>query len=134
MAAIGMVVLLLAMGLMLVSGLADGLARQLPAVKLTRDSAVGFSDALSLQSQALRMSWSEIGKGEETCQSINRPEGIGCLQHLTDGRYLLGVQLSGSVVAPVLWRWVIVRDNRLESEPSGWIDLCPAAALRCVLL
>lgn len=138
MATVAMVMLLLMMGLILVMGLSDRLTEQNAGLALVRAAIEGQNDALSLQAQALQFTWDNrsvnSAKAWEECHSFSSPSGIACLQSLADGRYLLGVQLAPERVAPVIWRWVVRFKTHLAALPNGWLDLCPAQALRCQLL
>lgn len=130
-AALSMVMLLLAIGLGMVNGLAGQLARQLPTLRLSRDAVQAMSAVLSLQAQALQLPWQAGAEGTRYCQRLNHEQGQACLESIKGGRWLLQVTLNADRPAPTLWRWVIVADGRLQAQRAGWSDLCPLQAQAC---
>ncbi|ATF91197.1 Protein of uncharacterised function (DUF2509) [Cedecea neteri] len=120
-----MVLMLLAVGSLMLSGL----SRQLSAQSLEVAAEIQFIKNQTVARSALawgeKQSWQALKAWQ--CQIEPRNHWQACL-HLTDkGEALLAASgsISESALPFTLWRWGLLQGNRLVVSEQGWLDFCP---------
>ncbi|WP_312741749.1 DUF2509 family protein [Cedecea neteri] len=120
-----MVLMLLAVGSLMLSGL----SRQLSAQRFEVAAEIQFIKNQTAARSALAWGEKQRWQPQRTwqCQFESLNQWHTCL-YLTDkGEALLAA--SGSVAGPMLpftlWRWGVLQGNKLVASAQGWLDFCP---------
>ncbi|WPU23840.1 YgdB family protein [Cedecea neteri] len=120
-----MVLMLLAVGSLMLSGL----SRQLGAQRFEVAAEIQFiknqTGARSALAWGEKQSW-RLQKAWQ-CQTEPRNHWQACLRLTDKGEALLAASgvISGGTLPITLWRWGVLQKGRLVASEQGWLDFCP---------
>lgn len=120
-----MVLMLLAVGSLMLSGL----SRQLSAQRLEVAAEIQFIKNQTAARSALAWGEKQSWQAQKAwqCQTEPRNHWHACL-HLTDkGEALLAASgaISAGALPFILWRWGVLQGSKLVASSQGWLDFCP---------